>query len=62
MTIIGDGGMEEGIVYETLNLASFHFQLFLSVKIIDILFIQILKEEQNLKIFQKKLNLLILNI
>lgn len=24
MTIIGDGGMEEGIVYETLNLASFH--------------------------------------
>jgi TPP-dependent pyruvate/acetoin dehydrogenase alpha subunit len=24
MTIIGDGGMEEGIVYETLNLASLH--------------------------------------
>ncbi len=24
MTVIGDGGMEEGIVYETLNLASLH--------------------------------------
>ena len=24
VTVIGDGGMEEGIVYETLNLASLH--------------------------------------